>query len=622
MLTVRILGATSAGVYFFRRNNEFTCSARAGKTFDEGPVGLEVLARLAGTLSSSDKGADLPEHLSPVKASHYPGWPKSILVAPLCINGQVAGALVAFSLEYEAFAERERENLSFLANLLERALLKAVQAGYQRALALEHKAVLQLAEQLVQSPLKPPGQTETAVALETAGSHVSQEDTGPSRPPEVAESVERTLPPSGRTWDTSIPGIGVRAALGDVREFTGEEQPSRIAAALRRVGSQSKQLVRDSRSHIDHAASAAHRLQSGLRHRRSIVTDVGQREETNGTLSAARQVKDRVLIRFRTLRQIRWAQSERMPLLIKRWGSIREWVSLAASRCGSQARTLTGLGKAALSRGPQMQELWIQLRRALHQAESDYSTLARDTKIRVRVMWRRQARRVISSRERAEQVLSRAGQSLATVSARTTSARRRPSLVFTIQRQALRRSGTAIVVLSIMIVFLIVNTLGRSPFHAESASANTGREITPAPLAHAALRAPAAPAASSHLKVTDGSISESLHELTRYEIATLRRAADYGDEEAAFQLGMAYETGYYVPQNCTKAAFWVEKAADEGNPAAEYNLGLRYRSGDGVSVDEARSEQWLQRASKQKYAPARQALVSTHPAGPGNPGEP
>jgi hypothetical protein len=85
---------------------------------------------------------------------------------------------------------------------------------------------------------------------------------------------------------------------------------------------------------------------------------------------------------------------------------------------------------------------------------------------------------------------------------------------------------------------------------------------------------------------------------------------------------MAYETGYYLPQNCAKAAFWVERAADEGNPAAEYNLGLRYRGGDGVAVDEVRSAQWLQRASKQKYAPGREALVSSHAADPGNPGEP
>jgi hypothetical protein len=274
-----------------------------------------------------------------------------------------------------------------------------------------------------------------------------------------------------------------------------------------------------------------------------------------------------------------------------------------------------------MSRGPEVQKLWIQLRRVMHQAESDYSALAQDTKVRVRIVWRRQAQWVISSRERAQQALDQAGQSFAAASGRTTSARRRPDLVFTIQKQALRRSGAAILVLSIMVGFVIVNILGRSPFHAESASANTVSP-TPAPSRHAALTPRAVAVASSHLKVTDISISESLHELTRYEIATLRRAADYGDDEAAFQLGMAYETGYYLPQNCAKAAFWVERAADEGNPAAEYNLGLRYRGGDGVAVDEVRSAQWLQRASKQKYAPGREALVSSHAADPGNPGEP
>jgi GAF domain/Sel1 repeat len=615
MLAVRILGATSAGVYFFRRDNEFTCSARAGKAFDEGPVGLEVLARLAHKLSPSES-TDLPDHLSPVKASHYPGWPKSIVVAPLCVNGQVAGALAAFSLEFEAFSEREQDNLSFLANLLERALLKAVQAGYQRALMLEQKAVLQLAEQLVQLP-RASRQTETAA--ETAGDHVFQEDT--SGPPEVGAEEAVTSKPISRAWDTSIPGIGVRAALGEVREFTGEEQPSRIATAFRKIGSQSRQWANDSRLQINHAASAAHDLQSGFRHHWSAVTDVGQRKITSSARIVSRQVKDQALMRFRALRHFRSASSQRTPVLTNSWNSFRECVSWAASQWGPQVRKVTSLGKAAMSRGPEVQKLWIQLRRVMHQAESDYSALAQDTKVRVRVVWRRQAQRVISSRERAQQALDQAGQSFAAASGRTTSARRRPDLVFTIQKQALRKSGAAILVLSIMIGFVIVNMLGRSPFHAESASANTGSKTMPAPSTHAALTPRAVPVASSHLKVTDISISDSLHELTRYEIATLRRAADYGDDEAAFQLGMAYETGYYVPQNCAKAAFWVGRAADEGNPAAEYNLGLRYRGGDGVAVDEARSARWLQRASQQKYSPGREALVSTHAADPGNPGE-
>ena len=88
------------------------------------------------------------------------------------------------------------------------------------------------------------------------------------------------------------------------------------------------------------------------------------------------------------------------------------------------------------------------------------------------------------------------------------------------------------------------------------------------------------------------------------------RAADYGNDDAAFQLGMAYETGYYLRQSCDKAAHWVKVAAEAGNAAAAYNLGLRYREGDGVPVDDSAAEHWLRVASTQKYSPAKLALTS------------
>ena len=58
------------------------------------------------------------------------------------------------------------------------------------------------------------------------------------------------------------------------------------------------------------------------------------------------------------------------------------------------------------------------------------------------------------------------------------------------------------------------------------------------------------------IAVTDREIEDALENMTRYEIATARRAAQFGDDVSAFQLGMAYETGYDVPQSCSKAADW------------------------------------------------------------------
>jgi hypothetical protein len=116
------------------------------------------------------------------------------------------------------------------------------------------------------------------------------------------------------------------------------------------------------------------------------------------------------------------------------------------------------------------------------------------------------------------------------------------------------------------------------------------------------------PPRASHRQVTDPATVSVVRGLSRYEISGLRRQANYGDASAAFILGMAYEVGRHVPQNCVKAARWVTTAAEAGNAAAQYNLGLRYRDGDGVPVRRAESEKWLRRAAARRYSKANLAL--------------
>jgi hypothetical protein len=108
------------------------------------------------------------------------------------------------------------------------------------------------------------------------------------------------------------------------------------------------------------------------------------------------------------------------------------------------------------------------------------------------------------------------------------------------------------------------------------------------------------PLAVSHKQITDPAAFFAVQQLSRYEIETLERQAKYGDDSAAFALGMAYEVGRFVPQNCSEAARWVTSAAKEGNAAAQYNLGLRYRDGDGVPANPALSANWLRKAAAHK----------------------
>jgi TPR repeat protein len=116
------------------------------------------------------------------------------------------------------------------------------------------------------------------------------------------------------------------------------------------------------------------------------------------------------------------------------------------------------------------------------------------------------------------------------------------------------------------------------------------------------------PPRSSHRQVSDPTTLSMVQGLSRYEISGLRRRAKYGDASAAFTLGMAYEVGRHVPQNCAEATRWVTTAAEEGDAAAQYNLGLRYRDGDGVPANRAESEKWLRRAAARRYPKANLAL--------------
>jgi len=119
---------------------------------------------------------------------------------------------------------------------------------------------------------------------------------------------------------------------------------------------------------------------------------------------------------------------------------------------------------------------------------------------------------------------------------------------------------------------------------------------------------PVPPREVSHRRITDPATSSVVQQLSRYEIRGLRRQATFGDASAAFALGMAYEVGRDVGQNCAEAARWVTMAAEAGDAAAQYNLGLRYRDADGVSADQAASEKWLRKAAAHRYPQAKLAL--------------
>ena len=169
-------------------------------------------------------------------------------------------------------------------------------------------------------------------------------------------------------------------------------------------------------------------------------------------------------------------------------------------------------------------------------------------------------------------------------------------------------------VLLIVLVFLFLKTTEGHPPRTAAAASETGAAAKMAtagePSALDQRSGPVSANQLSHMRVTDPAMSSALQTLSRYEIVGLRRRAVYGDDAAAFLLGMAYETGHLVPQSCVRAGEWVAKSANEGNVAAQYNLGLRYRQGDGEPVNQEVGARWLRKAAAQRSAQAQLALKS------------
>lgn len=76
-----------------------------------------------------------------------------------------------------------------------------------------------------------------------------------------------------------------------------------------------------------------------------------------------------------------------------------------------------------------------------------------------------------------------------------------------------------------------------------------------------------------------------------------KAAADAGQAEAQFDLGVLYAQGLGVRRDLTEAAYWYRMSARQGNAEAEFALGQMYSRGWGVPRDEADAIRWLQMAN-------------------------
>jgi len=75
-------------------------------------------------------------------------------------------------------------------------------------------------------------------------------------------------------------------------------------------------------------------------------------------------------------------------------------------------------------------------------------------------------------------------------------------------------------------------------------------------------------------------------------------AAESGDPEAQFALGLDYSAEPGPRQDLSLAAHWYRKAADQDHPLAQFNLGIMLGSGQGMAQDEAAAVKWIRKSAE------------------------
>jgi TPR repeat protein len=80
-----------------------------------------------------------------------------------------------------------------------------------------------------------------------------------------------------------------------------------------------------------------------------------------------------------------------------------------------------------------------------------------------------------------------------------------------------------------------------------------------------------------------------------------QKAADQGEDNAQYSLGVMYANGEGVPKDYRKAVEWYQKAAEQGNVYAQHSLGGMYLNGYGVIRDHQKGCSMIHSAAEQGF---------------------
>ena len=114
-------------------------------------------------------------------------------------------------------------------------------------------------------------------------------------------------------------------------------------------------------------------------------------------------------------------------------------------------------------------------------------------------------------------------------------------------------------------------------------------------------------------KATEHSLKKEYTEAVKW----FRKAADMGEPNAQYNLGICYYNGQGVKQNFEEAVKWLKKAAEQGIVFAQYNLGVCYYSGQGVKQDFEEAVKWFRIAADQEFPAALYNLGLCYATGKG-----
>ena len=101
------------------------------------------------------------------------------------------------------------------------------------------------------------------------------------------------------------------------------------------------------------------------------------------------------------------------------------------------------------------------------------------------------------------------------------------------------------------------------------------------------------------------------------EITKLCKAAEVGNSEEQYKLGLKYDLGVGVEVDAAAAVKWYRKAADQGNVAAQLALGDFYNKREGMTKDAVEAAKWYRKAADQGNVAAQLMLGFYYASGEG-----